>query len=429
MIAAVVRLRGDVDPRYPEGQGFASSPCIDEDMRVDIPLSSPDITAADREAVLAVLRTRHLALGPRLREFEERMAAYHGRRHAIAVSSGTSGLHLAVLALGLAPGDEVVTTPFSFVASANCILYAGAVPRFADIDARTWNLDPGGLAPVLTSRTRGILPVHVFGVPCDLVRMRRFAREHGLWIIEDACEAIGARNDDEVVGRLGDISVLAFYPNKQITTGEGGIVLTDNDRLAELCRSLRNQGRGEGGGWLEHARLGYNYRMSDIAAALGSSQLARLDEILARRAEVARQYLRRLDGCEWLRFQQVPDGCTQSWFVFVVALAGSLEREDRDAVLEGLRARGIGCSNYFPPIHLQPYMRERFGFAPGAFPVCERLAERTIALPFHTNLSVEEVDFVCRNLLELLAERARATAERSGSALSAGAGGSRFPAP
>ncbi len=396
---------------------------------MDIPLSSPDITAADREAVLAVLGTRHLALGPRLREFEERMAAYHGRRHAIAVSSGTSGLHLAVLALGLAPGDEVVTTPFSFVASANCILYAGARPRFADIDAQTWNLDAGGLAPVLTSRTRGILPVHVFGVPCDLTRMRRFAREHGLWIVEDACEAIGARSGNEAVGRLGDLSVLAFYPNKQITTGEGGVVLTDDDRLAELCRSLRNQGRGENGGWLEHTRLGYNYRMSDIAAALGSAQLARVSDILARREEVARQYLRRLDGCAWLRFQQVPEDCTQSWFVFVVALQEPLERADRDAVLAGLQARGIGCSNYFPPIHLQPYMRERFGYSQGAFPVCERLAERTIALPFHTNLRTEEVEFVCRNLLELLAERAQAAADRNGSTLSAGAAESRSPAP
>jgi perosamine synthetase len=376
---------------------------------VEIPLSSPDITAADREAVLAVLHTRHLALGPRLREFEQKVAASHGRRHAIAVNSGTAGLHLAVLALGLEAGDEVITTPFSFVASANCILYAGATPRFVDIDPRGWNLDPDRLAEALTPRTRGILPVHVFGVPCDMARLRSFAREHGLWIVEDACEAIGARISGEVVGRQGDLSVLAFYPNKQITTGEGGLILTDDDRLAATCRSLRNQGRGEGGGWLEHERLGYNYRMSDIAAALGTAQLARLDEILQRRAEVARQYLRRLGSCEWLRFQHVPAGGVQSWFVFVVVLADHFGRQDRDALLQGLTARGIGCSNYFPPIHLQPYMRERFDLAPGAFPLCERLSERTLALPFHTNLSEGEIDFVCRTLLELLNERIPAT--------------------
>jgi perosamine synthetase len=375
---------------------------------VQIPLSSPDITAAERAAVLAVLGTRHLALGPRLREFEQKAAAYHGRRHAIAVSSGTAGLHLALLALGTGPGDEVITTPFSFVASANCALYVGATPRFVDIDPHGWNLDLGSLAQALTPRTRGILPVHVFGVPCDMPRLATFAREHGLWIVEDACEAIGARIGREVVGRQGDLSILAFYPNKQITTGEGGLVLTDDDRLAELCRSLRNQGRGEGRGWLEHVRLGYNYRMSDIAAALGTAQLARLEEILRRRAEIARRYLRRIGSCEWLRFQRVPDGCVQSWFVFVVALGERFGRPDRDAILQGLTARGIGCSNYFPPIHLQPYVRERLGFGPGAFPLCERLSERTIALPFHTNLSEADVDIVCRNLLELVSERARA---------------------
>ncbi len=367
-----------------------------------IPLSSPDITAAERAAVQAVLETRHLALGPKLREFEQRIAAYHDRRHAIAVNSGTSGLHVALLALGIGPNDEVITTPFSFVASTNCVLYTGATPRFVDIDPQRWNLDARRLEEALTSRTRAILPVHVFGVPCDMQRITAFARKHGLWIVEDACEAIGARMGRRVVGRDADFSVLAFYPNKQITTGEGGVILTNDDRHAELCRSLRNQGRGEGSGWLDHVRLGYNYRMSDIAAALGLAQLQRLDEILEKRADVARHYLRRLAGCEWLRFQQVPGGATQSWFVFVVALRQPLGRIERDALLAHLTERGIGCSNYFPPIHLQPFLRERHGFVPGDLPHCEQLSQRTLALPFHTNLRAEEVDQVCDTLLQLL---------------------------
>lgn len=366
-----------------------------------IPLSRPDITDLERQAVLDVLATPNLALGPKLREFERRMAAYHDRKHAIAVNSGTSALHLAMLALGLEPGDEVITTPFTFIASTNCILYPGGRPRFVDIDPRTWNIDTEALEAALTPRTVGVLPVHVFGLPCDTAAIDDFASRHGLWVVEDACEAIGAYDRHAVAGKAGDVSVLAFYPNKQITTGEGGLVLTDDDRIAEMCLSLRNQGRSAAGGWLAHERLGYNYRMSDVSAALGIAQLSRIDHILGRRAKAARLYRERLCEVPWLEFQADPEGSTRSWFVFVVALSEDFDRGDRDAVMAELRENGIGCNNYFPPVHLQPFMREKFGFGPGSMPVCESLADRTIALPFFTGLTPFQADTVCGTLIEI----------------------------
>ncbi len=367
---------------------------------MQIPLSRPDITDLERDAVNEVLLTSDLALGPKLREFERRMAAYHDRKHAIAVNSGTSALHLAMLALGLERGDEVITTPFTFIASTNCILYPEGRPRYVDIDPENWNLDVGALESALTPRTVGLLPVHVFGVPYDTGAVRDFADRHGLWIVEDACEAIGAWDRRSVVGKNADVSVLAFYPNKQITTGEGGLLMTDDDRIAAHCRSLRNQGRGEGPGWLAHERLGYNYRMSDISAALGIAQLSRIDEILSRRAAVAELYRERLADIPWLSLQAEPESAGRSWFVFVIALSEEFGREDRDRMMDLMRGRGIGCSNYFPPVHLQPFLRERFGFEPGSFPVCESLSERTIALPFFNGLKPRQVDVVCSALRE-----------------------------
>ncbi len=365
-----------------------------------IPLSRPDITDLERQAVNDVLLTADLALGPKLREFERRMASYHDRKHAIAVNSGTSALHLAMVALGLEPGDEVITTPFTFIASTNCILYPGGRPRFVDIDPDTWNLNTDALEAALTPRTVGMLPVHVFGLPYDTAVVNDFAARHGLWVVEDACEAIGAYNRHSVAGKSGDVSVLAFYPNKQITTGEGGLVLTDDDHIAAMCRSLRNQGRGESGGWLVHERLGYNYRMSDISAALGIAQLSRIDGILGRRAKAARLYQERLAAVPWLRFQADPEGSTRSWFVFVVALSDEFDREDRDNILAELRARGIGCNNYFTPVHLQPFIRDSLGTRPGSMPVCEHLADRTIAVPFFSGLNAFQADTVCAALVE-----------------------------
>ncbi len=359
-----------------------------------IPLSSPDISDAERKAVLQVLNTQHLALGPRLDEFERRMASYHERRFGVAVNSGTSALHLAMLAMDLSPGDEVITTPFSFVASTNCILYVDAMPRFVDVDPDTWNLDPEQLPGVVSDRTRGILPVHVFGLPCDLKAITAFARERGFWIVEDACEAIGAYDREGLVGRAADATVLAFYPNKQMTTGEGGMLLTDDGRIDSLCRSLRNQGRGESGAWLSHERLGYNYRMSDLAAALGIAQLGRIDELLGKRARVAQWYDDRLGGNPHMVSQAIPVGLRKSWFVYVIRLADDFSRQDRDEILEVLHRQGIGSSNYFSPIHLQPYIAERFGFARGDFPVCEAIADRTIALPFFGNMTEAQVERV-----------------------------------
>ena len=375
-----------------------------------IPLSRPDITDLEREAVMQVLRTPHLALGPKLREFERAMADYHGRRHAVAVNSGTSGLHLAMIALGLEAGQEVITTPFSFVASTNCILYENGTPRFVDIDPDTWNIDITRLDAAVTPRTRGILPVHVFGLPCDMKAIREFAAARDLWVVEDACEAVGAYSRDTLSGSASDIAVLAFYPNKQLTTGEGGMVLTDDDGHAEIMRSVHNQGRSSSDDWLSHERLGYNYRMSDIQAALGLAQLSRIDEIMARRAQVARWYDERLADCDWLSGQAVPDGTRKSWFVYVVKLDASFDRTGRDAILAGLGEREIGCSNYFSPIHLQPFMRERLGTGKGDLPITEDVADRTIALPFFNNLGEAEVDHVCDSLCEIAASVTRSGA-------------------
>jgi perosamine synthetase len=328
----------------------------------------------------------------------------------VAVNSGTSGLHLAVKAAGFGPGDEVITTPFSFVASANCLLYEGAVPRFVDIDPETYNMDVHDITRAINPRTRGILPVHVFGRPCPMGEIQQIARRENLTIIEDACEAVGATYRGRPAGSFGQTGVFAFYPNKQITTGEGGAIMTNDAGIAMLCRSWRNQGRAEDAEWLEHERLGYNYRISDLNCALGVAQFSRLEEILAERSAVADRY------GELLR-QRVPEVIgpapaamdTQiSWFVYVVRLRDEFSRQDRDAVLQDLRDAGIGCRNYFSPIHLQPFYRKQFGFAPGDFPVTERVSERTIALPFFSQLAYDDIVTVCGELSRAIGRRKHA---------------------
>lgn len=364
-----------------------------------IPLSSPDVTAEDRQLVDSVLSGRTFSLGPLLPAFEAAMAAAAGTRFAVAVNSGTSALHLCVKAAGIGPGDEVITTPFSFVASANCILYEHAIPKFVDIDKRTYNLDPSLLTDAIGPRTRGILPVHVFGHPCDMPAILGVADRYGLPVIEDACEAIGATIAGRRAGGFGQSGTFAFYPNKQITTGEGGAVVTNDERIARLCRSWRNQGRGEGSGWLQHERLGYNYRLSDINCALGLGQLSRLDRILAMRKQVAAAYNEALGSLEELILPAEAAGAIGiSWFVYVVRLQDEFGREDRDNILESLRADGIGCNNYFAPIHLQEFYRERFGFRRGQFPITEQVADRTIALPFFNTLSERQIEAVRSSL-------------------------------
>jgi perosamine synthetase len=359
-----------------------------------IPLSRSDITAIERRAVLDVLESPYLSLGPKLEEFEQAVAKFVGVRHAVAVNSGTSGLQLIVRALGIGPGDEVITTPFSFIASANCIVVEGARPVFVDIEPDTYNLDVTRIERAITVRTKAVLGVDVFGRCADWERIESIARAHGLAVIEDSCEAIGAVYRGRKAGSFGDAGCFGFYPNKQMTTGEGGVILTNRRDVAEACRSMRNQGREGGQGWLEHARLGFNYRMSDINCALGLAQLSRLEGMLARRAAVADLYGRRLQGIEDVILPSpAREGCL-SWFVYVVRLCDRYSRAERDRVLQGLRDAGIGCGNYFPPIHLQPFYAERFGYRTGDFPVTERIGTRTIALPFFNALTTSQVDEV-----------------------------------
>ena len=366
-----------------------------------IPLARPNITQAEIDAVTKVLRTPRLSLGPELAAFEQAFATYTGTQHAVACSSGTAALHLVVHALGIGDGDEVVTTPFSFVASANCVLMTRATPVFVDIDPHTWNIDPGRIEGAVTSKTKAILSVDVFGQVAEMSSIRTIAEKRGLKLIEDSCEALGSRYQGRPAGSLGDVGVFGFYPNKQITTGEGGMIVTDDADLTALCRSLRNQGRADGG-WLSHARLGFNYRLSDLNCALGLAQLRRIDELIASRTRLMSMYRERLSEEKRIRLQQVAPDTEVSWFVFVVRLIDDYERSDRDRILTLMTERGIGCSDYFSPIHLQPCYTERFGEQAGRFPVCEALGARTIALPFHHELTEADVDFVCNQLQDLL---------------------------
>ena len=356
-----------------------------------IPLAQPDLTWLERKAVLDVVESTFLSLGPKVPEFERAMAKYIGVKHAIAVNSGTSGLHLIVRALGIGRNDEVITTPFSFIASANCVLMESARPIFVDIDPETYNIDPNKVEAAITPRTKAILGVDVFGRCAEWDRIGEIAHRRGLAVIEDSCEAIGAEVLGKMAGSFGDAGCLAFYPNKQMTTGEGGMILTNRDDVAALCRSMRNQGRDEGQGWLEHARLGFNYRLSEIHCALGLAQLSRIDDLLAKRAAVAELYREQLSHHDDFFLPVGPRQGRLSWFVYVVRLADRFTRADRDRILLALRENGIGCNSYFAPIHLQPFYIEQFGFKPGDFPVTEHISERTIALPFFTTMTADQV--------------------------------------
>lgn len=364
-------------------------------MKERIPMASADLDESDIEAVLGVLRTGRLALGPKIIEFERAMADYVGTRHAVAVSSGTAALHLIVKALGITTGDEVLVPSFTFAASVNAFLYEGAIPIFVEIERDTYNLDPADLERRITPRTRAIMAVDVFGHPADWDQLQRIADQHRLKIIDDSCEALGASYKGVKLGRFGEAAAFAFYPNKQMTTGEGGIIVTDDDQMARLCRSLSNQGRGEMGAWLEHDRLGYNYRIDEMSAALGASQLRRIEEFLMKRQGVARRYSERLAKFDWLRPPVVNPDVRMSWFVYVVTLADGL---NRDAVMQQMEARGVPVRGYFSAVHLQPYIRERFGYAGGELPITESIARRTIALPFHNNLSDAHIEEVVATL-------------------------------
>ncbi len=364
-----------------------------------IPLAQPVLGPEEEAAIIEVLRSGQLSLGPRVPAFEQAFAAWLGAEHACAVASGTAGLHLGLRAVGVSDGDEVVTSPFSFVASANAVLFERARPVFADIDARTLNLDPDAAAAAVTERTAALLPVHIFGYPADLPAFERM----GLPIVEDACEALGAVHGDGVrVGARGHPSAFGFYANKQLTTGEGGMVTMAEAAMKERVDSERNQGRAPDMGWLDHDRLGFNYRLTDIACALGHAQLARLDGMLADRARVAGWYREALAGVEGLGLPcEDAGGDRRGWFVFVVQVPRG---RDRDEVIHALRLRGVQCKPYLPAIHLMSFYRERFGHREGEFPVCEDVAARSVALPFFPAMTESQVARVAVALAEAVGQ-------------------------
>jgi perosamine synthetase len=392
--------------------------------RKPIRMSSPDITQAEIDAVLKVLHSTDLSMGGKIQAFEEEMARIAGTKFAVGVSSGTAGLHISVITAGVAEGDLVVTTPFSFVASSNCILYERAIPIFVDVDDRTGTLDWVQVDEAVEAILRGgkdsgrylprtysekgerektikaILPVDVFYQAADFDQLRDIAHRHDMVMIEDACETVGALYKNRPAGSLGDIGVMAFYPNKQMTTGEGGVITTNRKEWAEAARSLRNQGRKPGGLWLEHDRLGFNYRLDEMSAAFGLAQAKRLPELLERRKRVAALYEERLRDVELIRFPQIADYTTSpSWFVYVIRI---LPPAIRDRVIEKLAQQEIPSRKYFSPIHLQSFYRERFGYKPGDYPVAERLGEQSLALPFSSVMNEEEVDTVCFALRKAL---------------------------
>ncbi len=370
-----------------------------------IPLSAPDITDAEIEAVTRVLRTPHLSLGPELQAFEEAFASYHGVENAVAVSSGTAGLHLALLTLGIGAGDEVIVPSFAFVAVANAVVQAGATPVFAEIDPVTLNLDSVAIERAITPRTRAVIIVHTFGVPAQMDALMTLARQRGLAVIEDTCEAIGARFGDagqaRLTGTFGDLAVFGFYPNKQMTTGEGGAVLARDPAHADRLRSLRNQGRTPGGDWLDHAEIGYNYRLSEMACALGRVQLSRLDEMLTLRSRAAARYAEMLSEIPGIELPPLtlPQRVI-SWFVYVVRLPAAV---NRDRVQAALHTLGIATGRYFPPIHLQPTFRAARQEAEISLPLSESISRRALALPFFNRIEPAQQSAVADALREAVA--------------------------
>jgi len=372
---------------------------------MQVPLSSPDIVEKDIEAVVGVMRTRYLSIGPKIVEFEKKMSEYAGVKYAVAVNSGTSALHLIIRGLGIGEGDVVITTPFSFIASSNCILFERGRPLFVDIKEDTLNLDADKVEEKLKSMSREelekvkvLLVVDAFGQPADWDRFKEIGKKYNLRLIEDSAEALGSEYKGRKCGSFGEAGVFAFYPNKQITTGEGGILVTGDAELARLARSMRSQGRGESGEWLDHERLGYNFRMDELSAALGCSQMERIEKILEKRAKVAEMYEEKLTEVEEVHVPYIaPYVSRMSWFVYVVRLDGKI---NRDKVIKYLNEEGVQCKPYFTPIHLQPFYRKMFGYKEGDFPVTEDVSGRTIALPFFNNLKEEQIDYVVEKLKE-----------------------------
>lgn len=347
-----------------------------------------------------MLHTPYLSIGPMIQRFENAFSGYLGTKFAAGVNSGTSGLHLCIRIANIADGDEVITTPFSFIASANCILFERARPVFVDIDPLTLNMDVRRIEERITRRTKAILPVHIFGQSCQIDTIMDIAKRHDLAVIEDACEAVGAEYKGRKVGTFGKAAVFAFYPNKQMTTGEGGMVVTDDKNWADLLHSLRNQGRGGDGGWLSHPRLGYNYRLDEMSSALGVAQMERIEELLSKRSRVADLYSERLSRVKGVQVPYIaPEVTKMSWFLYVIRLDSSL---NRDKVQTEMEKRGIVTRPYFPPIHLQAFYKDTLGHREGDFPITEAVARSTLALPFYGNLEPEKIEYVCHNLEQVI---------------------------
>jgi perosamine synthetase len=361
-----------------------------------IPMSAPDITETEINAVNEVLLTPYLSIGPKIVEFEGAVASYIGTQHAIGVNSGTSGLHLAMIAAGVGEGDEVITPSFSFIASANSVLYTGAKPVFIDIDPMAANMNPALIEAAITERTKAILPVHAFGQPADIDPILTIARKYNLHVIEDACEAIGAEYKGRRAGTLAEAGVFAFYPNKQMTTGEGGVIVTNDQEWDSLFRSLRNQGRDVFDSWLNHTRLGYNYRLNELSSALGVAQLKRINELLAKRAQVAEWYNARIDKIDGVDKPNIVETTTRmSWFVYVIRCANGIVR---DQLIKSLTEVDIPSRPYFTPIHLQPFYQQKFGWKQGDFPHTEQAGKTFLALPFSSVMREEQVEYVCQHV-------------------------------
>jgi perosamine synthetase len=365
-------------------------------------LSRPDITGKEIKRVTNVLRTPHLSRGPAVDEFENAFRKYIGTKYAVAVSSGTAALHLIIKSLGIGENDEVITTPFSFIASANCILFENAKPVFTDIDPVTFNIDVNQIERKITGKTKAILAVDVFGYPAEWVRLNQIAEKYKLKLIEDSCEALGSQYKRRMAGEFGDAATFAFYPNKQITTGEGGIITTNDAGIAENCRIMRNQGRAYKNSWLDHQLLGYNYRISDINCALGLAQLQRINEIMDKRNTVAELYNKALSNFFEISIPCSNDDIKRSWFVYVVKLKDNYTQIDRDKIIEGMAKKGIECGKYFTPIHLQPFYVKLFGYKTGDFPITENVSQRTITLPFYNNLKKREINYIVDSLKDII---------------------------
>jgi perosamine synthetase len=371
-----------------------------------IPLSSPDITEAEIAAVTAVLRTPRLSLGLQMENFEHSLAHYVGTSQAIAVSSGTAALHLCIRALDISEGDEVIVPSFAFIAVANVLRYERAVPVFVDIDPHTLNLNPARIEEAITPRTRAILVVHTFGCPAELPEILKIARRHKLLVVEDACEALGAQFDNRKLGSFGDLGVFGFYPNKQITAGEGGMIVTNDSNRATLIRKLRNHGRNDSAAWLQHEELGYNYRISELNCALGAAQLQRLEPILERREAIAREYHRRLENHPDLELPAITvPRCRISWFVYVLRLSNRFSATHRDSIIREMLSRGIACGRYFAPIHLQPSYRSQPHRCMDLTQT-ESIAPHTLALPFFNKITNDQIAEVCDTLTDLVVSTA-----------------------